>query len=446
MKKNLLVAAALVAFTNLSSAQSWTLQSLGLPTGSLGVTDLDAVDADNCWVICYDGSGGGANSIDFSKTNDGGNLWTAGTVNSDTILRFSNISALSGTEAWVAMFNNQVGAGGGLFHTTDGGLTWPQSNAGSIFDANSFPNVVHFNDPLNGWAMGDPNGGYYEMYTTTDGGVNWTRTPQANIPAPSTGEFGIVDRYFAKGNNIWFGTNKGRMFRSTDFGQTWAVTSVTTAARTIGTVAFRDSLNGLAVYTQGTTTVTYFLFKTVDGGATWSSVTPATGYFQQNIAHVPGTNTYVCTSLNQANPGSAYSDDDGLNWIILDQGIQQGAVDFVDNTIGWCGNFSDQVSTTDGGVYVYSGLPLSTRPVAEVSNINLYPNPSNGIVNINMVNKTKKPMTLTITNAIGEVVATSILTDVMINEKLDIAPYGSGLYLISIGNEISTSTSKVIVQ
>ncbi len=73
-----------------------------------------------------------------------------------------------------------------------------------------------------GVAQGDPVSGEYEIYVTTNGGEAWTPIPGANIPNPTSGEFGITGNYCAFGDNIWFGTNQGRIFRSTDKGNTWA--------------------------------------------------------------------------------------------------------------------------------------------------------------------------------------------------------------------------------
>ena len=101
------------------------------------------------------------------------------------------IYGLNANTAWACFYNAVAGSGGGIWKTTDGGGTWTQQGLGSIFDANSFPNVVHFWDDSVGFAMGDPNPGtQYEIYTTTDGGTTWTRTPALNIPASIAGEFG----------------------------------------------------------------------------------------------------------------------------------------------------------------------------------------------------------------------------------------------------------------
>ena len=60
-----------------------------------------------------------------------------------------------------------------IIKTTDGGITW-------ITQSTAFGNVsrfmderIYFFDDNNGFAFGDPIGGYNEIYTTTNGGDNW---------------------------------------------------------------------------------------------------------------------------------------------------------------------------------------------------------------------------------------------------------------------------------
>ncbi|MBK8854388.1 MAG: hypothetical protein IPN10_09865 [Saprospiraceae bacterium] len=52
--------------------------------------------------------------------------------------------------------------------------------------------------------MGDPRDGEFEVYTTKDGGVQWTRVSGDHIPNPISGEFGYNGDYEVVGNTIWF--------------------------------------------------------------------------------------------------------------------------------------------------------------------------------------------------------------------------------------------------
>src|SRR6476660_6261525 len=243
LKKIMLLVLILCLYSMASNAQ-WAEQNAWFTNKTLGFYEISIVDENVVWAICYDGInglGGPIPILDFTRTTNGGNTWVPGTVGTDTTLAFSNICAISATEAWVAMHKHDFSTCGGLFHTTDGGVTWQQSNPGVVFDNGSFPNFVYFKDALNGIAGGDANGGYFEIYTTADGGVNWTRTPQPNIPEPLTGgQYGWFDGYAAVGDTVWFGTNLGQMYKSTDFGQTWSVYTVDPAMNTVYEIAFND--------------------------------------------------------------------------------------------------------------------------------------------------------------------------------------------------------------
>ena len=111
-----------------------------------------------------------------------------------------------------------------IFKTTNRGNTWVMQITNF---STGFANCIHFFDANNGVATGDPNGGYFEIYTTTNGGDNWVRVPSSNIPAPLPGEMGIVSSFAAYNNTFWFATfgaaTGQRIIGSTDRGYTWTL-------------------------------------------------------------------------------------------------------------------------------------------------------------------------------------------------------------------------------
>ena len=110
-------------------------------------------DKNTAWAVCYDGKVGllsGRPVLDFTRTTNGGNTWIPGKMGNDKTLRFSNISAIDGQEAWVAMHKmgpvpNHLllgfGKGGGIFHTTDGGITWEHPIPVSFSTTTQFPGL-----------------------------------------------------------------------------------------------------------------------------------------------------------------------------------------------------------------------------------------------------------------------------------------------------------------
>jgi len=255
----------------------------------------------------------------------------------------------------------------GLYATTNGGTSWARQTT-AVFDYNlgAFPDCVHFFDANNGWCLGDPTSGYFEMYTTTDGGTTWTRVPTGNIPAPQTGEFGIVGYYSAVGDNLWFGTQQGRVYYSTDRGHNWGVAQTTLTGYT--KPVFKDALHGLAIDLNIAATAA--LSETSDGGHTWAAVSFSGTCYDNDLCYIPGTpDTYYSTGAAQTGSGSgaSYSDDGGHTWTdFTDQsGLQMMNMGFVANKVGWAGAFNTDDVT--GGIWKHLKQEVQHEPILKVT-------------------------------------------------------------------------------
>jgi hypothetical protein len=359
MKKLLLFAFILIGLTNVNAQGVWVSQATNFTPVSSGVRHISTVDSNIVWICSYDGSGGAANRQDFSRTIDGGTTWVAGTITGAPVTHdWAMIYGLNADTAWSVLYSTSTAVAGGIYKTTDGGATWTQQGAGVIYNnlSQSFPNVVHFWDANNGFAMGDPEGGFYELYTTTDGGSNWTRVPTGNIPAPTAGEYGIVGHYEVQGDTIWFDTNKGRVYRSVDRGLNWTVasTGITVPTNSAIDICFYSSTNGIARLYNGTTGGNT-MRVTADGGDTWTVATPVGNFFGSDVQSVPGTvSKLISTGAATGFIGSSYSDDGGLNWTDIEVGAQRTALGIVDSTHMWAGGFT---SLTGDGIFKYVIVP-----------------------------------------------------------------------------------------
>lgn len=454
MKKNLLSLCVLGCTTLMAQTQSpdWsTIQNTNFPQPSAGVRYLDAVDDSTIWATGYDGTATSRNYNWFTNSINGGTTFTSGNVFADTnVYTISGIEGVDATTAYVAGFFKATGNKGVVYKTTNSGATWSNTAAVNMYtNAASFVNITCFTDLVTGITMGDPVGGEFEIHRTTDAGATWTKIPGANIPNPVASEYGQTGVYTKNGNDIWYGTNVGRVFHSSDAGLTWTVGTVTGATVGVSRLAFRDNMNGLCIAYSGTTAAPVSgLYVTTDGGLTWTQVSAPANFGLNDICRIPGTTMYASCGAGTGNNILSYSSDDGVNWTDWGSiGIQYLKIDFVNNISGWAGAFSDPASANIGGMYKYSGVPTSLKPLAEKANFNVMPNPSNGVINIIMPSA-KNGLTIEVIDALGKIVYTEKAFSTNVGDKkqlnLDFLP--KGLYTINVKTPTENSFSKIVLQ
>ena len=232
MKKLLLNIAIIINMT--ASAQNFWTEVGNIFSDPTYITgEISIVDNNVIWVNGRPGNNTGSSQDkrrQWSKSNDGGLTWTEGNYNFLPSLPqavVGSIAAISIDIAYISTysaFGNNDSPQIGVFKTIDGGNTWVKQTSADFSNPNSFANFVHFYDGDNGIVIGDPVGGNYQIYTTSNAGALWTLVPFANIPLPLTNEFAYVSLYETVGDAMWFGTSTGRIYKSIDKGLNWTVT------------------------------------------------------------------------------------------------------------------------------------------------------------------------------------------------------------------------------
>lgn len=326
---------------------AWIKQNSGFSSVSRGINWINIVDENIVWATAYDGAAG-ANIQQFTKTTNGGATWTAGNINvGNSGLGISMVHGIDADNAWVVAYPTAGGQVGGVWKTGNAGSTWTKQTTASFTNAASFANVVHFWDANNGFCQGDPINGEFELYTTTNGGVNWTLVPIANIPNPLSGEYGYVRQIEVLGDNVWFTTNKGRIYHSTDKGLNWAVyvSPITDfgGGTDNGNLSFSDANNGIIINQAGN------VYRTTNAGASWGQITPVGSVFTNGLCFIEGTNTVFSTGATPA--GSSYSSDGGTTWTLIDS-EQHLYVEMKDTNVGWSGWFNQ--SATENGMWKWN--------------------------------------------------------------------------------------------
>jgi hypothetical protein len=355
-----------ISFTTKTSLpiSPWQMRSSGVSISQRGIIEMFAPDSINCYGVMYDaGNYFGDLLHDITITHDGGSTW-----HSQTIAGLANdfLVDVSATSAGVVhvIGVNSAGAGGNVFRSTDGGMTWQAEAVNAFTDLTaSFPDNIKFFDPQDGVIFGDPEGGYFEIYTTSDGGNSWSRVLSNEIPASLPNEEGltyVADTYL---NTMWAITvtkdnlgnfTSARLLQSDDKGLTWYVRnpSLSFSAGTDGDIKFRNASVGL--YKNGG-----ILYRTTDGGTTWNVVNYSGTWFSYDFDNVPGKDGWWISTGGDANfptnslkgLGSSISYDDGNTWVTLDTAIDHTHVFMTSATHGYSGG----ITTGNGndGVFVY---------------------------------------------------------------------------------------------
>ncbi|MEI6091183.1 MAG: S8 family serine peptidase [bacterium] len=148
-----------------------------------------------------------------------------------------------------------------ILKTTDAGNSFTRIDVTTI---TPFINDIHFFNSKYALLLGDQISNKFGIGYTADEGVSWKKIPQQ--PTAQAGENGFVGSVSFYNDNVWFGTNRGRILYSIDKGQAWAYSTVE-AGKLIHKIAFGNANKGLALY--GPEKDPTLLAATNDGGKTW---------------------------------------------------------------------------------------------------------------------------------------------------------------------------------
>ncbi len=268
-----------------TSAYDWEVVTSPVTTD---LTAVSIVNANISW-ICGDGGV-------VLKSLDGGTTWTkctnvTGNVDLFTISGYDDKKVIVGDGS------------GNIFRSTDSGTTWTKVSASS----GSFIDVVDYVNADLAYAVGDPTSSVWRLMKSTDGGATWSL---ATSLAAASGEAGWNCSYDRIGTNVWFGTNKTKIYKSTTgLEGPWTSGATTSYVNSYG-IAFSDALKGISVVNDGTLGK---VMKTVDGGANWT----LTNYPITALSNIPDfiEGTPYCWVGTFSN-GILHSTDYGLNWIV----------------------------------------------------------------------------------------------------------------------------------
>ena len=226
-------------------------------------------------------------------------------------------------------------ASGGVFKTVNGGITWvpvfddqPVSTIGDVTVSQSEPDTVWVgtgesnNRQSSSWGNG--------VYKSTDGGKTWT-----NMGLKDTHHIGrIVIHpsnpnivYVAAAGHLWGPNEERGVFKTIDGGKTWTKALSINADTGVNDIAM-DAMNPDTLYAgayQRRRSAFGFngggpgsaLYRTTDGGATWKKLTdglPKTETGRIAVDVYRRNSNIVYALIESAESGLYRSDDKGETW------------------------------------------------------------------------------------------------------------------------------------
>jgi photosystem II stability/assembly factor-like uncharacterized protein len=310
--------AALTPITGIA-AQSW--ETLKVET-TASFRGLSVVDDRVVWASGTRGT--------VIHTADGGKTWSVDSVPGATAMDLRGVHGRSASVAHVAA------TAGRIWRTTDGGRSW--SLRYQATDTTMFLDGIVFVDDRTGFALGDPMGGRFVILVTRDGGETWSEAPSPSRPEAADGEAAFAasgtSLVFASPRHGWLGTggSVARVFRTVDGGASWSVapSGIPPNSGTGGvfSVAFADGLHGVVVggdyqrpdSSSGTAALTS------DGGATWQPARTFPRGYRSGVA-MRRVNQDSLVAIAVGTNGSDISRDGGRTWMPLD-GTAFNAIQF----------------------------------------------------------------------------------------------------------------------
>jgi len=238
------------------------------------------VDPSNGFYMEDLGAGAGSNWVAIYATTDGGANWTAvfshepGTAEGAGDLpgggMKSGMTFRDTTNGWVTgnipMENYMY-----LYQSTDGGHTWNlqpgpvPTDFGTVF-AGTYPPTFFGNDGIMPVTLVG-NVTNLVIYTSSDGGANWTPSP---APVANAGRGELVDFVSPQDGFAWA---TGRFAVTHDGAQSWeTVTPSIPFGDNFASMDFVDTTTGWVLTMDADSHSS--LYKTTDGGTTWTTLVP----------------------------------------------------------------------------------------------------------------------------------------------------------------------------
>jgi photosystem II stability/assembly factor-like uncharacterized protein len=262
-------------YRTLDGGITWT--SFDVP---FGFADINFLDADNGWALASLGAGAGSEGVAVFQTTDGGATWDQTYTNDPNLPNAADSLPLGGIKNGLTPLNMQTAWVSGvtyssgsvyLFRTDDGGANWAQVTSvplpANAQNAQMGVEHLEFVTPSDAFmtvfmAAEDTR---TAVYISNDSGDTFSLTPTLIPNGGSTDFLSATEAVIYNGEQFYV---------TRDAARTWSIIPPDIIfGDTFAMMDFVNTLTGWVI-TVDPTTNQRTLYRTNDGGATWSPVIP----------------------------------------------------------------------------------------------------------------------------------------------------------------------------
>ncbi len=373
-----------------------------------------------------------ANIIYFGAQDNGSSRGNAGV--------YTQVYGADGMQPLVDYTNDQI-----VFVSSQSGGVRKSTNGGATFNACApsggawvTPYLMHLTNPQIMYF-----GGSTGVYKSTTGGGNgtWTKVSGSTIGT-------VIALAISKSNGqVVYAAEYGKLFKTTDGGSTWTDITGTlpVGSASITYVAVSGSDANRVYVTFSGYSAGNKVFTSSNGGTTWTN-------FSGTLPNIPAnTICYENGSWDQVYVGTDfgvfYRNASMVDWLPYNTGLPNVMIDHLE--IHYGAN-KLRAGTYGRGIWQVDLSPTTGIPVGCKANtsLNVYPNPSSGSFNISFSLVSDNQVTVGAYNMVGEKVK-ELKADAYsgFNEfRMDLSGLSNGVYLIKVESQEGLMVKKVTLE
>ena len=282
-------AADMQVFHTVDAGQAWQETTIHYTSSMAGITTMTFINAQDGWIMAVLEIVTHEESVVIFRTTNGGQTWTKVSSSNafnnapgalPSLGEKTGLSFRDASTGWATGVDSPVGQPNfvWLYMTLDGGQTWQHQTL--VFPRNVVvsgqlslapPTFFTVNDGILPVLFNTPSASDLDVYVTHDGGATWQPTTIVAAPANVTDFIDMNHGWVAGGTAIYM---------TVDGGQTWTkalINSIpglrdSSAFVTLDFVSTRAGWGIVYDYSANNYQGQIFLYKTVDGGHTWTKV------------------------------------------------------------------------------------------------------------------------------------------------------------------------------